>query len=189
MKRAQAEAVFNELYDKTFKEAYRHILEKTGDPVATPIILKECYCKVLRFLLAQKNDESQNIHPYLFKMIQCQLIKYNKKSSSSPRSKAQKSKKFFQLLPRELEMDLPLPQSKEKLYKMLDKALSLLNEKPALERRAFILYYLYNLSFEQVASELSITQICAGNYIYNLTKEIRIMFQANSDNESKEEQK
>lgn len=188
MKRTQAEAIFNEFYNKTFKEAYGYILAKTGNHVATPIILKECYCKVLRSLLAQKKDESQDIRNFFIQMIHSQLIEYNKKALSSPRPKALRSKKFLQLLPQELEIDLPEPESKDQLYEMLDKALSLLNQKPSLQRRAFILYHLYDLGLEQVASELSITQICAGNYIYNLTKEIRIMFQTDSDHENKEEQ-
>ncbi len=188
MKRAQAESIFNELYSKTFNEAYGYILAKTGDTVATPRILKECYCELFRKFLKERTDEIENKRSYLFKIIRNQLIKYDEETMRSLHPETTRIKKYTQFLEEELATELPDPQNKAELQEMLDKTLALIAEKPELQRRAFMLHHLYDFSIEQVASELSLSEMSVGNYIYNLTKEIRIMFQADSNNEQKEEQ-
>ena len=187
MKRIQAEPIFNEFYTQTFNEAYGYILAKTGDTIATPHILKECYVEFYRTLLKHKKDEIENKRSHLFKIIRTHLSRYNEQALHSERPETTRIKKYAQFLEDELETEMPSPKSKSELRDMLDQALALIVEKPELQRRAFMLHHLYDFSIEQVASELSLTEMNAGNYIYNLTKELRVMFQNTNRNEQEEQ--
>lgn len=188
MKRAKAEIIFNELYSKTFSEAYGYILAKTGDTIATPQILKECYIDLFRSLLKQHRDEIENKRSYLFKLIRTRLIKYDEETMRSLRPETTRIKKYVQFLENELDTEIPQPQNKSEFTEMLDKTLNLIAQKPELQRRAFMLHHLYDFSIEQVANELSLSEMNVGNYIYNLTKEIRLMFKPDEKIDCKEEQ-
>lgn len=175
MKRAQAEAIFNELYKQTFNEAYGYILAKTGDTVATPDLLKKCYVDFFCTVLKQKEDNIDNKRGFLFKIIRKNLINFSEESLRSTRPETTRIKKYAQFLEEELNAEITCPQNEEELQDMLERTLILISEKPDLQRRAFMLHHLYDFSIEQVAQELSLTEMCAGNYILNLTKEIKEM--------------
>ena len=187
MKRTSAESIFNELYKKTFNEAYGYILAKTGDTVATPQILKECYVEIYRTILNQREDNIENKRAFLFKIIRTHLIRYNESTMHSVRPETTRIRKYQQFLDEELNTEIPRPQSQAELKDMLDQALELISSKPEIQRRAFILHHFYDFSIEQVADELSLSKARAGNYIYNLTKEIRSMFQSPNKDEQEEQ--
>jgi len=175
MKRTQAEVIFNELYKQTFNEAYGYILAKTGDTVATPDILRNCYLDFFRTILKQKDDNIDNKRGFLFKIIRKHLTKFNEESLRSARPETTRIKKYVQFLEEELNTEILAPSSKDELNNMLERILMLISEKPDLQRRAFMLHHLYDFNIEQVAQELSLSEMCAGNYILNLTKEIKEM--------------
>lgn len=172
MKYSKAEAIFNDFYSKSFNEAYGYILAKTGDPLASKQILKDCYTDFFTHFINSKEDTVKSKRAFLFKIIHSTLAE---KSNDLP-AETTKFRKYPQLLQQELDTEIAQPQNKAQLKQMLDQILAFISKQPTVQRRAFILYYLYDFSIEQIADELSLTQTVVGNYILNLTKEIRLLF-------------
>lgn len=174
MKQKQAEILFEQVYQKTYQEAYGYILAKTGDIFAVEGLLSNSYAEFFRRLLRTANTDAQNKRSLLFRVIQKYLNAYYKNLKETiPPKTGRKIKKYEQLLQDELDKEFP-PLTKDELNRALNSILALVADHAIEQRRAFILYYLFEFSISQVANELNITEECAGNHIYLLTKEIRV---------------
>lgn len=176
MNRKQITAVFTEIYNKTFGEAYGYILAMTGDAKQAPLLLKECY---ILFYAQIKKNNNQDHRATLFKIIKKKLSQYNEAVPQTEMPKPTRIKKFNDFIAAELETEFPVPSSQDELLQTLDLALTEVSGTPTVQRRAFLLYYLYDFPIERVADELGITEMIAGNYIHEITETIRAALQAN----------
>ena len=78
MKQKQAEILFEQVYQKTYQEAYGYILAKTGDIFAVEGLLSNSYAEFFRRLLRTANTDAQNKRSLLFRLIQKYLNAYYK---------------------------------------------------------------------------------------------------------------
>lgn len=168
--------LFEEIYNKTYQEAYGYVLAKTADPAVTPKILEDSYVELYK-LVARSSATLKKHRNQLFKIIQKQLdTLYNNLEDSPAEETGRKIKKYESLLLKELETELPAFADKTERSETLQKIMSFVSAKPMEIRRAFYLYYLFNFNIQQIAAELNISEESAGNHIYLLTKEIRTEF-------------
>lgn len=180
MNKKAATEIFSQTYKKTFDEAYGYILAMTGDAKAAPELLRSSYIELFR-LLRKSKKPSDNLRSLLFKIVRQKLTEYNETTDIAAPSRPDRIKKYNEFIQNELNTHLPTPKNKNELLSMLDVALQLVSQKPPLLRRTFLLYYLYDFTIKQIADELKLTEMTVGNYIYEITKEIRIKLQQNEE--------
>ena len=174
MKQKQAELFFEEIYKKTYSEAYGYILAKTGDINETPELLRKSYVDYYRHLLRSNTKETHAERNRVFKFIQKYVNQYYNSQPDVPeKPKGRKIKRYVKLLDEHLNSEIPPFPSKQELNQSLQDVLTKVSSKSIQVRRAFIMYYFFDFTFEQIAKELSITEEDAGNHIYLLTKEIK----------------
>ncbi len=171
MKQKQARAMFDEIFKKHFQETFAYILGKTGDINVTPQILEKSFTELYQKLKRTQESRIENQRTFLFKIVQKHISTYYKKLNESIPNTGRKIKKYEKLLAEEHEAELT----------NLTKSAAIQNIKAILphvathhlkKRRAFILYYLFGFDLTKTAAELDISESDAGNYIYQLTKEI-----------------
>lgn len=178
MKLKQAKNVFTQTYRETFQEAYGYTLAKTGDIEETPNILIRSYTALFDQLLQTKQMDTKSNRISLFKIIRHQINEYYKNDDAmADNNTGRKIKKYAQLLEEELNTELAMPANKAQLQAKLDEIWPMVSSKPIQMRRAFLLFYLFDFDIERIANELNTTEENIGNYIYLLTKEIRVNIQ------------
>jgi len=168
--------IFTEVYNQTYSEAYGYILAVTGDAKNATKWLKECYIALFSRIKKSKKTEV-DFRQTLFKIIRTQLQKKNKDISESDIPKPTRIKKYNEFIQSELETEFDPPKNQNELIDMLDTALTHVSEKSTIQRQCFLLYYLYDFSIEQIAQKLNISEMSAGNFIHEITLEIRTVFQ------------
>lgn len=183
MTHKRATQIFNELYDATYEESYSYILAKTGDIHRASEILNDSYTAIYQHLLSSKKDTIENKRAYLFTIIRHNLSNYYKENASPVLSiDDDASMDYNALIADELIADFNV-QTQAEVKLLLDKILGFVSQKPELQRRAFVLRFLFDFKLSRIAKELSISEACAGNYIYRLVKELKEQFQAEYNNE------
>lgn len=180
MNKKNAIEIFSQTYKQTFDEAYGYILAMTGDAKAAPTLLRNSYTELYR-LLRKTKKPIDNLRTALFKIVRQKLVEYNETTDIAEPSRPDRIKKYNDFIENELNAELPPPKNKDELLALLDSALELVSQKPPLLRRTFLLYYLYDFSIKQIAQELKLTEMTVGNYIYEITKEIRIKLQQDEE--------
>ena len=177
MSNKQSILLFEEIYNKTYQEAYGYVLAKTADLEATPTILRNSYLDFYKYLSRTNNESEKKNRNQLFRIIQKQINDFSD-ALNEPETEngGRKIKKYKSLLEKELSTELPPIITKAELNKKLNEILLQVSEYSLKARRCFFLYYLFDFTIEQVATELNISAEEAGNHIYLITKKIRTSF-------------
>lgn len=180
MKTKEAKKIFNEQYDAFYNQIYSYIFAKTGDVHSTPEILSDSFFDLYKHVSSLKKDDIINKRAYLYSIVQKNLEKYYKVqasptvSSDSPEAGAD----YDQLISDELSEHIISPENSAQVSDLIQRILAYVAERPLLQRRAFILRFMFDMPIAKIAEELSLSSACTENYIYRLLKDVRKEFQS-----------
>lgn len=180
MKTKEAKKIFNEQYDAFYNEIYSYIFAKTGDVHSTPEILNDSFLNFYKHVLSLEKDNIVNKRAYLYSIVQKNLAKYYKAKASPAVSldAPETGADYDRLIAGELSEHIISPENSAQVSDLIQRILAYVAERPLLQRRAFILRFMFDMPVAKIAEELSLSSACTGNYIYRLLKDVRKEFQS-----------
>lgn len=180
MKRTEATAKFNQLYDLTYDNALAYSVESTGCLETAEDILAETYSAIYKRLLNMKEFDIENIRGYFFTCLKNSVKKYYIKKpekeilyediASANDSDCQS---FIDTI---LNTEINITEKQAADSMLIEKVNKYISGKEELQRKAFILRFYYGYPLRKISELLDVPATTLNNYIYRLLVEIRKNF-------------
>ena len=173
MKKAELKSRFNDFYNKTYPDAMRYCIAKTGDFLNSEDLLSDVYYELYKRFLKSK-EEIREPERYLYTALKNRVSKYwNKHCKETERLVDLGDEgNLEELLSTELEL------TEETVIKrmLIQDILEYVSGCPLAQRRAFAMHFYLGLSLAEVSKELDAPVTTVRNYIYRTLKDVRENF-------------
>ena len=180
MKKTEATARFNRLYDLIYDNALAYAVESTGNPETAEDILADTYSALYRRLLNSREFDIENIRNYFFTCLKNSVKKYYVKRVDSEllyediaAADGSDCQPFIDLL-LNTEINITEKQAADSL--LIKKINKYIIQKGEIQSKAFILRFYYGYPLEKISELLNVPRTTLNNYIYRLLDEIRKNF-------------
>jgi RNA polymerase sigma factor (sigma-70 family) len=174
MKKDELKSRFNDFYKKTYPDAMRYCMSKTGDFLNSEDLLADVYYEVYKRFIKDKNGEIREPERYLYTALKNRVSKYwNKDCKESLRLVEIGDETDFEEF---LSTELELTEETAMKQMLVQDILEYVSECPLPQRRAFAMHFYLGMSLNEVSKELDVPITSVRNYIYRLLKEIRENF-------------
>lgn len=180
MKKSEATAKFNQLYDLTYDNALAYSIESTGSLDTAEDILADTYSAIYKRLLNMKEFDIENIRNYFFTCLKNSVKKYYVKRADKEvlyediaASFDGDCQSFIDAL-LNTEINITEKQAVDSL--LIKKINDFISHKEEIHRKAFILRFYYGYPLRKISKLLNVPGTTINNYIYRLLEEIRNNF-------------
>ena|GEM_PF-916340 len=169
--RAEAEKLFNQLYDSTYRRVFAFVFSRIRDTGDTDDVLQTVYAAFYRRLLSKGALDEESCVKILFTAAKHELSRCYGMRQRERDSVALDDEDLGDKLEYELSQNLPDIMGDDKLA--LETIWKEVEAKGELTKRLFVLHFSYGLPVADCAKQLDITSANATSRIYRTIKEIR----------------
>lgn len=180
MKKSEATAKFNQLYDLTYDNALAYSVESTGSMDTAEDILTDTYSAIYNRLLNMKEFDIENIRNHFFTCLKSSVKKYYIKSANNEAlneditvSSDGDCQPFIDAL-LNTEINITEKQAVDNL--LIKKINDFISHKDEICRKAIILRFYYDYPLRKISKLLNVPDTTLNNCIYKLLEEIRNNF-------------
>lgn len=163
----QLSAFFGSVYDQTYKSTLAYVTAHTGSMEDIADIMQETYAELYSVMLKKGERFADNPPAFVMHLAKTKLFRHYRRLEKS--------------LPLIEEADLPEPALSTDDDPLFDGALvseisDFIASKPLLTQKVFHLYFYFDMTLEQIASELGITLSGVKNRLYRTIDELRRLY-------------
>lgn len=172
MKRKQRMDAFSTFYQKSYESTMNNCLVNTGDFIGAEDLLYKIYHKVYRKFMKSKEMDSTLAEKLLSDVIKHEL----KKVCAGKKKDVKTAPSDPATLQALLEEDLPIGEDFVEKKMLLSEYLTDLSQKTLDERRAFVNYFYFGKSLEEIAKQLKKPEQTVCGYLVGLVREFRDIY-------------
>lgn len=179
MEQKNVEELFNDIYDKTYKNCLVYITSKCSNPEDISDILQETYISLYNTIM-KKPYHIKNFEAYVIQIAKSKVFKYY--------SLQQKLKSFIPLFKKNIheeeyniyDMNVNIFENQLEnsvlMADSLDSISNYLKEKPYDIQKIFILFYYLEMKISDISKTLNLNESTVKTKLYRTTHEIRTLF-------------
>jgi RNA polymerase sigma-70 factor (ECF subfamily) len=160
-------AAFSELFSRFYSDLFRYGMQLISDKEAVKDGIQELFLSLWRH--REGMEEADSVKYYLLFSFRRILLRGKKKLSSKKKRNRKYCEDFLQY-EFSIESQIILVETKEKKYKMYQKALDTLTDR---QRESLQLRLEYGLDNLEIAKVMNISEKTVRNLIYQATKELK----------------
>lgn len=176
MKRKNATAEFNRLYDSTYDDALCYTIAATGDQNAAQDILSETYLSLYKRLLKAHTGQIEDLRTYFFTCLKNSVKRYYSGHRDDPllySDIAPDDSATDEMIDSLLNLDIDITESQAMNSILIARINKFIMSKSEIQRRAFMMRFYYGYTLREISDMLGVPQSRLNNYIYRLLAEIR----------------
>ena len=177
MRKTEANAQFDRLYDATYDNALHYVVESTGSFDAAEDILSETYSAVYKRMLRSGGEDIDDTRSYLFTCLKNAVSKHYAKKAESEISFEDITDEDCQpMIDTLLRTEVDVTESEAANHILIGKINDYLSKCAEAQRKVFILRIYYGYPLQMVAEKTGLPQSTVNNYVYRLLNDIRQKF-------------
>ncbi len=173
MKSNIATQYFEKLFEATFDNARVYVAGLTGNPDIIEDVLFKTYKEIFKQLQKQKNFDGDKIGEMFYGLLKKYAAECDNTQNDTPVNFIEKTEQDIKDI-LATEFNLTEEQAKDEL--LIKKSHTYLFQKPAIERKAFVLYFYEGCSPEEIADMFSIKKEYVCGCIYSILQQIKNNF-------------
>ncbi|MCL2487731.1 MAG: sigma-70 family RNA polymerase sigma factor [Oscillospiraceae bacterium] len=159
-------AYFEQVYTETFPVMTRFVSSRCGDFHDAADIVQSVYLSFFQ-QLSKKGKNIKDVRAYLFKSCRHELSRYRKRQSARPEPDEE-----IELAPETGADFREMVENAQLLEQLWQEILSL----PADISRCFVLFYLHDMTLEQIGRELALPESTVKSRLYRTQRMMREKF-------------
>ena len=158
---------FSKIYDDTYRPTLAYVTAHAGRFEDIPDIMQETYAELYRVISKKGRDFAREPAAFVKHIAKTRLSRFYKKHT--PELAIIEDADFFE--PALTELDDSLLNSA-----LIDEINRFLEQKPLSTRKIFTLHFYFDMTLEEIASELGISLSAVKNRLYRSIAELRRLY-------------
>ena len=174
---------FDEIYDNTYRKVLRYVISKCGNVSEVSDIVQDIYIEFYTVLTRKGMDYIQNTDAFIMKLAKSKIYRHytlmEKFKSLIPLFV--KTEGGQEISPVDFELSNDIVEDEIINNALIEDITAYIARKPDDIQKIFYLYYEMDLTIDQIAAELSMSQSNVKNKLYRTVKEIRELYRKDGE--------
>ncbi len=156
MKRKELKEYFNLFYNNTYSATLSYCLKKTGDFLNLEDLVASSYYQLYKLIKKSKTIDQPTANKLLKKAVDGTLDRYWKKHKKDLTFKKKQNPQHT--LEEYLAAEIDVTEEEATQMMLCQDVLEYVSDQPMMFRRAFVLYFYYEMNLDAIAVELNLPQ-------------------------------